>query len=279
MNKIHVKELINLLIKLQNKGNQEDKVVIRKLFVGLVTPEWYYSDSYAIEFYSIDWKKLDDYDFIQNWIKKFNLEKIVDYEDRFEKSFSSWYQPYHFFSESKWGMHVRSDAILRIAKKFYKYCPNKIQNTDDSVKAAFLYIYFHYQYHNIIENYSTMMEIKYDSPDIYQKYYLNIYSKTLHSSYCLEEILANEHMIRNMIEFNMDKEFLINDLKHLQGSNNINHDELNYLLEEKLLKQIDGDLINPSKNDLDHNIKLINIKNNYQNEIPIWLHNTPKPLH
>jgi hypothetical protein len=282
INKIHVKELINLLIKLQNKFNEEDKIAIRKLFVGLVTPEWYYSDSYTIEFNSIDWKKLDNYDFIQNWIKKFNLERIVDYEDRFEKSFSSWYQPYHFFSESKWGTHIRSDAILRIAKKFYKYCPNIEKNLSESIKTGFLYVYFHHQYHNIIENSATLMEIKYNNPNIYQKYYLNFYSKALHSINCIEEILANEYMIRRMIEFNIDKEFLINGFQYLQEFQNFdnNNDETKYLLEEKLINQIYSDSIKSSKKDLDQVIKLINIKNNnYQNEIPIWLHNTPKPLH
>jgi hypothetical protein len=89
-------------------------------------------------------------------------------------------------------------------------------------------------------------------------------------------------MIRRMIEFNIDKEFLINGFQYLQEFQNFdnNNDETKYLLEEKLINQIYSDSIKSSKKDLDQVIKLINIKNNnYQNEIPIWLHNTPKPLH
>jgi hypothetical protein len=278
MSKVEVKELINLLIKLNDKYN-EDKEGIRKSFVGLVTPEWYYSDSYTIELNFIDWKTLDNCDSIQHWIKKFNLERIVDYQDHFEKSFSSWYQPYHFFFESKWGIHIRSDAILRIAKKFYKYCPNTFQNISESVKKAFLYFYFHHQYHNIIENSTSHMEIKYSKPNIYQKYYFNIYSKAFHSSDCLEEILANKYMIERMIEFNIEKEFLIKELKSLKELQNDKNNKIKYLLEEKLIKQIHIDSQNFSKNDFDYTIQLINIKNNYQNEIPIWIHNSAKPLH
>lgn len=272
VNNRSIKELINSLIKLNSKSKEDDDLVIRKLFVGHITPEWYYSDIYRLEFNSTDWKDLKNQDFIKDWIKNFNLEKIIDYEDKFEKSFSSWYQPYHFFFEKKWGIHIRLDVIMRIAKKFFKYCPNTKNNISESVKASFLYVYFHHQYHNIIENSVTIMEIKYNTPNnIYQKYYSNIYSKTLHSSICLEELLANKYMINKMIEFNIDKEFLINELHHLQQSYADYQDNIMYLLEEKLIKQM--------YNNLDYDVNISNMEDNCQNEIPIWLRSNPKPLH
>jgi hypothetical protein len=279
INKTSIKELINLLIELNDKNKKEDKLVIRELFVGFVTPEWYYSDSYMLELNSINWKELDCCDFIKNWVKKFNVEKIKDYEDRFEKSFSSWYQPYHFFFENKWGIHIRSDAILRIAKKFYNYCPNMRENTSESVKASFLYVYFHHHYHNIIENCATIIELKYNNPNLYYKYYSNIYSKTLHSSVCLEELLANEYMVSKMIDVDIDKDFLFNELKHLQRSYPDYKDKTNYLLEEEVIKQICSESINSFKHDFDYNIKITSVQSNYQNEIPVWIHMTPKPLH
>jgi hypothetical protein len=262
------------------KNNKDDdKLILRDLFIGLVTPEWYYSDSFKLEFNFIDWKELDSCDFIKNWTIKFNPEKIFDYQDRFEKSFSSWYQPYHFFSEKKWGIHIRSDAILRIAKKFYQDCPNTNQNNIESVKASFLYFYFHYHYHNIIENFATKLELKYNNANIYSKYYLNFYSKTIHSSISLEELLANEHMVSKMSEFNIDKEFLFDELKHLQEFYPDYKQKTVYSLEEKLIKQLYSEPVTSLKNDFDDNIKVTNTERNYQNEIPIWLHTTPKPLH
>jgi hypothetical protein len=86
-------------------------------------------------------------------------------------------------------------------------------------------------------------------------------------------------MIKKMIEFNMDKEFLFKESEYLRESQEISDNENKYLLEEKLLKQIFVESINFSKIDLDYTIKLLNSKGNYQNEIPIWLHNAPKPLH
>jgi hypothetical protein len=124
------------------------------------------------------------------------------------------------------------------------------------------------------------MEIKYNIPIIYLQYYSEIYSKTLHSSFCLEEFLANIYLIERMKKYNIDKEFLENYILELKINKKTDYFNLNdmFLLQKKLILQIQNNLSNFYDVTLEQILEYINSENNSQYILPIWIHKTPKPL-
>ena len=81
-------------------------------------------------------------------------------------------------------MYAR-DSIRRITSRLSQNCDQFKNDIDYSMRAAFLYIFFHHLYHHLIENMITFMEKRYNDPDLYMKYYDETYAKSLHSSICV----------------------------------------------------------------------------------------------
>ena len=80
--------------------------------VGIVTPEWYYSDRTRI-FSDVDlnWDRLEKFDLVHNMAKNlYRIDADTLPDGEFEKSFSSWYQSYHQLPRTKWGIHIRYDS-------------------------------------------------------------------------------------------------------------------------------------------------------------------------
>jgi len=283
MNELSSNELINKLMKIQDEKYDQEKSKLRRIFISIITPEWFYSNSTLLDLNSITWERLEkSKNFMDICPTEFDNIN-TDYEDRFEKSFSSWYQPYHILRENKWGIHIRIDSIKRIAKRFFyhnSYKTSKNNTIINSFKSAFIFIYFHHLFHNLVENITSIMEIKYNIPIIYLQYYSEIYSKTLHSSFCLEEFLANIYLIERMKKYNIDKEFLENYILELKINKKTDYFNLNdmFLLQKKLILQIQNNLSNFYDVTLEQILEYINSENNSQYILPIWIHKTPKPL-
>ena len=260
----------------------------------LITPEWHYSDSSQIldNNTQINWDNLGgEFDLIKTMID--SLEKkttddttIVGAE--FERSFCSWYQPYHYLPRQKWGVHLRYDSWMKVAALFYHRCPSTAGRKLDSIKSAFLYLYVHELFHNSIENAASVMEILLEKPHIYTKYYSDVYSSVFNSSKCIEEALSNGYLFLWAKECHIDRDFLKDELLK-QGPGY--HDFIKYISDSSnfskgnriLLSQIRHGDLNPTTTTYDPIEQLVDISDpiRYSSiyNVPIWLHHKPKPVH
>ena len=208
----------------------------------------------------------------------------------FERSFCSWYQPYHYLPRQKWGVHLRYDSWMRVAAHFYHNCPSIMGRKLDSIKSAFLYLYVHELFHNSVENAASVMEILLGKPHIYTKYYSVVYSKVFNSSNCIEEALSNGYLFLWAEEYcHIDRDFLKNELlkqgpgyqdfiKYISSGSSSNLSKGNRIL----LSQIRHGDLNPTTS-YDPIEQLIDISNpiRYSSiyNVPIWLHRKPKPVY
>jgi hypothetical protein len=202
----------------------------------------------------------------------------------FEKSFCTWYQPYHLFPRKKWGIHIRHSSWLKISSQLNKECPNLFSKVNESIVAGFLYLYYHGVFHHIVENAITRIELFYNNPSVFTNYYLNYYIKTFNLSNCMEESLANAYLYEHAFQCHIDKEYLKNILMW-QGNayaNFLNFIENKFIKgRHELILQIkntDNDLSNFEFKDLE---AFFNLNSEYikHNQIPIWLHSRPNPIH
>jgi hypothetical protein len=260
----------------------------------LITPEWHYSDSFPIlSNIQINWENLGgDSDLIKKMVDTLEKVEIPDaiVGAEFEKSFCSWYQPYHYLPRDRWGVHLRYDSWMRIAALFYHSCPSLRGRKLDSIKSAFLYLYVHQLFHNIVENASSVMEILLAKSHIYTKYYSEVYSNAFNSSNCVEEALSNAYLFLWAEECcHIDKGFLKDELLLKQGPGYRNFvqysssgDSSNFSKGSRiLLAQIRyGHL---KSNTYDPIEQIVNISDPilYSSiyNIPIWLHHKPKPVY
>jgi hypothetical protein len=256
----------------------------------LISPEWHYSDSVQLpNDIRINWEDLERFDLVEGMVE--SLERTMVLGDamtvgtEFERSFCSWYQPYHFLPRQKWGVHLRQDSWLRIAALFYHNCPSTTGRKLDSIKSAFLYLYVHELFHSIVENAASIMELLLAKSKIYTDYYSNVYSNVFNSSNCIEEALGNGYLLLWTEECHIDREYLRNHLlKQGPGYQDfIRYDcSLNFSIGTRmLLSQIRYGNLNATKYDPIE--QLIDIPNPIQYSsvynIPVWLHHKPKPVH
>jgi hypothetical protein len=253
----------------------------------LITPEWHYSDSLQIlDNIQINWDNLGEFDLIKTMIGSLEKATIPDaiVGAEFERSFCSWYQPYHYLPRQKWGVHLRYDSWMRVAALFYHSCPSIQGRKLDSIKSAFLYLYVHELFHNIVENAVSVMEIVSGKSHIYTKYYSNIYSIAFNSSNCVEEALSNGYLFLWAEECHIDRNFLKDELlKQGPGYHNfIQYSGSNFSKGNRiLLSQIRHGHLSPTTYDPIE--QLIDISDPIQyssiHNIPIWLHRKPKPVY
>ena len=257
----------------------------------LISPEWHYSDSLQLpNNIRINWEDLERFYLVEGMVENLERTMVVlgdatTVGTEFERSFCSWYQPYHFLPRQKWGVHLRQDSWLRIAALFYHNCPSTTGRKLDSIKSAFLYLYVHELFHSIVENAASILEILLAKSKIYTDYYSNVYSNVFNSSNCIEEALSNGYLFLWTEECHIDREFLRNHLlKQGPGYQDfIRYDgSLNFCIGTRmLLSQIRYGNLNATKYDPIE--QLIDIPNPIQYSsvynIPVWLHHKPKPVH
>jgi hypothetical protein len=254
----------------------------------LITPEWYYSDSTQIlDNVQINWHKLGEFDLIKTMTHSLEKATIPDaiVGAEFERSFCSWYQPYHYLPRQKWGVHLRYDSWLRVAALFYHNCPSIQGRKLESLKSAFLYLYVHELFHNIVENAASVMEILLRKSHMYTKYYSEVYSEVFNSSNCIEEALSNGYLfLWGEAYCHIDRDFLKDELlKQGPGYHNfLQYSGSNFSKGNRiLLSQIRHGHLNPTT--CDPIEQLVNILDptlySSIHRVPIWLHRKPKPLY
>jgi hypothetical protein len=280
-------DIINAVDLLYTPDNQ--KMDSHNPVSELITPEWHYSDSFQIlDNIQISWDNLGEFGLIKAMTDSLEKAKIPGDTiagTEFERSICSWYQPYHYLPRQKWGVHLRYDSWMRVAALFYHSCPSTVARKLDSIKSAFLYLYAHELFHNIVENAASVMEIVLsDKSHIYRKYYSNVYSEVFNSSNCIEEALSNGYLFLWAKECHMDRDFLKGQLlKQGPGYHNfIQYIDSNFSKGNRiLLSQIRHGDLNPTTYhpieqllDISDPVRYSSIYN-----VPIWLHRKPKPVH
>jgi len=258
----------------------------------LITPQWHYSESIQIldNDIKINWTNLGQIDPKNTMID--SLERMATRPGEaiiggieFERSFCSWYQPYHYLPRDKWGVHLRYDSWIRVSAHFYNNCPNLLGKSLDSLKSAFLYLYVHQLFHNHVENATSLIEILLGKSHIYTKYYSDIYSNVFNTSDCLEEALSNGYLFLWAEECHIDKDFLKDELLkqgpgyqdfiQYYGSSNFS------IGNRKLLSQIRYGDLNPTSCDPIEQLLDFSDPIQYSSvyKVPIWLHHKPRPVH
>jgi hypothetical protein len=283
---IDTDKLINDIINL-NKPTDNKHMISEELLSEIITPEWYYSDSQRIfENIKISWNSLLRSEFTNNISLNVNRFTIMRRDIVFEKSFCTWYQPYHLLPRTKWGIHIRFSSWMKVSSQLNKECPHLISKLYESIVAAFFYIYFHGAFHYIAENAISKMELSTNNPSFYGDYYIHNYLKTFNTSDCIEESLANAYLYENASKYRINKEYLKNELIN-QGD--AYADFLKYIDNDNffngcqaLIMQIKNkhkDLLDYEFKNLEHFFNLKSLEFMLQNQIPIWLHHSPKPIH
>ena len=281
---IDTDNLVNDIINL-NKLTDNKYMISEELLSEIITPEWHYSGSQRVfENMKISWNSLLQSEFTNNISLNVNKFTIMRRDIVFEKSFCTWYQPYHVLPRTKWGIHIRSSSWMKVSSQLNKECPHLISKLDESIVAAFLYLYFHGAFHYIAENAISTMELSTKNPSLYSDYYLNNYLKAFNTSECKEEALANAYLYENASKCYIDREYL---KKELLNQGNAYADFLKYTDNNffngchELIFQIKNkhkDLSGYEFKNLEYFFNLTSLEFMLQNQIPIWLHYNPKPI-
>jgi len=270
----------------KNLGDQHSNPISE-----LITPEWQYSDSIKfLDSTPIDWNSLGEPEpsLISTIAENLDNTRILDgiVGTEFERSFCSWYQPYHYLPREKWGIHIRYDSWSRIASLFYRNCPSVINMRLESVKSAFLYLFIHELFHHIVENAGSILEIILDKPNIYTKYYTDVYSHEFNTYNCLEEALSNRYLLEWAEECHIDRNFLKEELlKQGPGYRNfIQYDGSNFLMGNRILIcQIRYGTTNTAAIHYDPIDQIMDVSNpilySSSHNVPLWLHRKAKPVY
>jgi hypothetical protein len=278
-------DIIEYIDNLKASTNTSDLQSTNPL-IGIITPEWHYSDSVRIfGGQDINWNNIDDNDLIHKLANNVGEGESANYHlPEFEKNFAGWYQSYHFLPREKWGIHISYSKWLETSRILYKTCPSLSYKDRDSVKAGFLYLYKHLLFHYITENASSIMEIISEKNNLYKKYLWNIYSEYFNTSECLEELLANSYLWNNLDECHIEENYF----KKALLSQGLGYKNFNQFIGQDLrlgfrllLSQIKtGKLKSTTKEPLEQIMDYYNpFDNSHGHNIPIWLHYKARPLH
>jgi hypothetical protein len=253
----------------------------------LITPEWFYSESFCI-FSGLNYS----WDYLQKCeITKTiacDLDQVSDLGlttgEQFEATFCSWYQSYHYNPREKWGIHIRRLGWMKIASHFCRICPNLNSNPVGASASALLYLITHSLFHYLTENTASLMELITNNPNLYKRYISSIYSAKFNTHNCLEESLANGYLFRQNVRIHIDKNILRKELE-AQGAG---YSDFVYYLDSnfyagcrKLTSQILSGKSNPEP---ELPLEQMLCSKDYQDNeshlfLPVWLHNKPRPLH
>jgi hypothetical protein len=277
----------NLINDIRNLHSLTDNkyMISDELLSQIITPEWFYSKSKRIfENIAINWESLLKSELINDI--SLNIKNLFEISRRgivFEKSFCSWYQPYHVLPYIKWGIHIRFSSWIKTTSLFHSEEPQLTSRLNNSIVAAFLYIYVHGIFHYIIENVISLMELYTKNPIFYNDYYTNIYLQTFNTLGCLEESLANAYLYENASECHIDKEYLKNLLINQENAyaNFLTYIDTKFskgcIKLISLIKDKHEDLSNYKTKDIESffDFKSMSV---FKNQVPIWLHHNPNPL-
>ena len=275
-------DLMNGIDKLQQDKSKFDG--LDNPLIALLTHQWYNSDSYRLPYDNeINWEKSSEIGYISLMAKNIAEFEVFGHSNlSFEAGFCSWYQPYHYLPRTKWGIHLSYHCWGQTSLRFSRNCPNLIDNTIDSVKAAFFFLYVHEVFHHIIENVASIIEIKLGDSSLYIDYLSNIYRQLFKTEGCLEECLANSYLFEMSDLCHIDRQYLKRELAN-QGewcnTTIANVKEFRKSLDQ-LASQIATGQLFPVHSPILHTFQEVfeNVSYSYFPRVPVWIHETPLPL-
>ena len=75
----------------------------------------------------------------------------------------AFYLPYHKFIPELWGIYLIAEGVMWLRNKLIKYSQNQL-NLREAESLAKAFLFYHEQFHNRVESYSTKMEIAQRKP-------------------------------------------------------------------------------------------------------------------
>jgi hypothetical protein len=93
----------------------------------------------------------------------------------------AWYQAFHFYGPTDWGIYIKQDCVLRAPKEFIRYVPKHLRGTYDPrgwfnrfAAAAMFAYYLHEHYHHCVESLGFRLQVVLGR-SCYVPYKLNVY--------------------------------------------------------------------------------------------------------
>jgi hypothetical protein len=254
-------------------SNMEINSVYYNPIIGLITPEWHFSNSFKIYFNEFNDIFKDQY-FRQN-INNLNKYKEDEEDDAFEMTLSSWYIPFHYKPRDKWGIHLRIDKLIGMMKKFNNI-DHFFESSEQIIQASTLYFILHEIFHYIVEYNATLIEITNQNPLLYKQYLISIYeTKFLTADDCIEESIANAYLYSQWRQLNFPENILFELLSKQPKSykNFVNYIGKNF---QHGIKKLIAQLSN--SNTFKNTMIIIDSNTIKFHEIPLWIHFFPLPL-
>ncbi|MDC0065598.1 type II toxin-antitoxin system HicA family toxin [Verrucomicrobia bacterium] len=108
----------------------------------------------------------------------------------------AFYQPFHYFMPDWWGIYLRADGVEHLAMRIQNLSPDSISLSKCRAIAR-MYLYYHEAFHHKTECFATRLETSHRIP-LYKNGFEKLYAKTVMSSKCLEESLAEASALDNV---------------------------------------------------------------------------------
>lgn len=130
----------------------------------------------------------------------------------------AWYQAFHFYGPTDWGIYIKQDCVLSAPKEFIRWVPKRLRSTFDATSwfnqlatAAMFAYYLHEHYHHCVESLGFRLHVA-RGRSCYVPYKRNVYrvlkasaaGGALPASWTpddqIEEALANANSYRRLSE-------------------------------------------------------------------------------
>ncbi len=100
----------------------------------------------------------------------------------------AFYLPFHYYLPDWWGIYLLAEGVELFALNLIVYCNSHLKFSEAKAIARF-YLYHHEAFHHKTECFATRLESSHRIP-LYKLGFENFYRKTVMTSGCLEESLA-----------------------------------------------------------------------------------------
>lgn len=101
----------------------------------------------------------------------------------------AFYLPFHYYHPKWWGVYLLYEGVLWLAGEILRQSGRSVSRLH-AFQAARLFLYYHEAFHHKVECFATRLELTHRRP-FYKTGFERYYQKTLGTTDCLEEGLAN----------------------------------------------------------------------------------------
>jgi len=108
----------------------------------------------------------------------------------------AFYLPFHFYHPVHWGIYIIVEGLDDLSSYLRRHSNWQLDGPRATVGAR-LFLYHHEAFHHKVESMATRLEVTHRRP-LYRRGFLDFYRRTLNTSSCLEEALANAYAYRKV---------------------------------------------------------------------------------